>query len=112
MKLEGRVALVTGAGSGIGRATAILFANEGAQVIVNDKDRETAGATVEAMGAARERGYAYQADESDDGSAPSTSWSTTRGLARPATGVTRSIGRARLNCRNCSPAARSSPIGT
>ena len=65
MKLEGRVALVTGAGSGIGRATAILFANEGAQVIVNDKDRETAGATVEAMGAARERGYAYQADVSD-----------------------------------------------
>src|SRR5215469_7813835 len=65
MKLEGRVALVTGAGSGIGRATAILFANEGAQVIVNDRDRETAGATVEAMGAARERGYAYQADVSD-----------------------------------------------
>ena len=65
MKLEGRIALVTGAGSGIGRATAVLFASEGARVIVNDVNRETAEATVEAMGAARERGYAHQADVSD-----------------------------------------------
>jgi len=67
MKLEGRTALVTGAGSGIGRATAILFANEGARVIVNDVNREGAEDTVQAMGAARERGSAYQADVSDSG---------------------------------------------
>ena len=65
MKLEGRVALVTGAGSGIGRATAILFASEGARVIVNDVNREAAEATIEAIGAARERAYAHQADVSD-----------------------------------------------
>src|SRR5215469_13779077 len=65
MKLEGRIALVTGAGSGIGRATAILFASEGARVIVNDVNRETAEATVEAMGAARGRGYVHRADVSD-----------------------------------------------
>jgi len=35
-RLEGKVAIVTGAGSGIGRATAYLFASEGAQVIVTD----------------------------------------------------------------------------
>ncbi|MCJ7571293.1 MAG: SDR family NAD(P)-dependent oxidoreductase, partial [Candidatus Thermoplasmatota archaeon] len=36
MLLEGKVAIVTGAASGIGRATAILFAKEDAKVVVAD----------------------------------------------------------------------------
>jgi 3-oxoacyl-[acyl-carrier protein] reductase len=65
MKLEGRTALITGAGSGIGRATAALFANQGARIVINDVNREAAEAAVEAMGAARERACAITADVSD-----------------------------------------------
>jgi NAD(P)-dependent dehydrogenase (short-subunit alcohol dehydrogenase family) len=45
--LEGRVALVTGAASGIGRAAAYLFAREGASVVVSDVDVEGGEATAE-----------------------------------------------------------------
>ncbi|MFZ5916460.1 MAG: SDR family NAD(P)-dependent oxidoreductase [Chloroflexota bacterium] len=49
MKLEGKVAIITGGGSGIGRATAILFAREGARVVVADIAPEGGRETVEAI---------------------------------------------------------------
>lgn len=49
MKLEGKVALVTGAGSGMGRAISSLYAAEGASVVAADMNMESATETVEAI---------------------------------------------------------------
>ena len=65
MKLANRTALVTGGGSGIGRAIATLFAQEGARVIVNDLRQELAQETVDAIGQEHAGAHAIQADVSD-----------------------------------------------
>ena len=64
MKLEGRVAVVTGAGSGIGRATALLFALEGARVTVVDRRADVAKATAEQIERAGGQALAVTADVS------------------------------------------------
>jgi NAD(P)-dependent dehydrogenase (short-subunit alcohol dehydrogenase family) len=52
-RLKGKVCIITGAGSGIGQASALLFAKEGARVVVADIDQRAARATVAAI---RKRG--------------------------------------------------------
>lgn len=61
-KLDGKVAVITGAGRGIGKATALLFAKEGASVVVNDIDEAPAQATVAEIEAAGGKAIACVAD--------------------------------------------------
>lgn len=65
MILEGRVAIVTGAGSGIGRAGALAMANEGAAVVVADRDAAAGEATAAAIVGAGHRSVAIETDVAD-----------------------------------------------
>jgi NAD(P)-dependent dehydrogenase (short-subunit alcohol dehydrogenase family) len=55
MRLKDKIAIVTGAGSGIGRATAMLFAREGAQLVLNDIDQESLDKVAAQVGKDRNR---------------------------------------------------------
>lgn len=63
-RLRGRTALITGAGSGIGRATAVRFAAEGAAVTIVDLDADAAKQTVEIVEENGGRALAVQANVS------------------------------------------------
>ena len=64
MRLANKVALITGGGSGIGKASCLLFAREGARVVVVDLKRETAEATAVEIGNAGGEARAFAADVS------------------------------------------------
>ena len=65
MRLANKVALITGGGSGIGKASAILFAREGAKVVAVDLKKETAGATAKEIGT-NARGFAADVSKAKD----------------------------------------------
>jgi len=65
MRLKDKVALITGAGSGMGRATAVLFAREGAKVAVVDINAAGAEDTVKRISSAGGEAIAIRADVSN-----------------------------------------------
>ena len=68
MRLKDRVAVITGAGSGIGRSTAREFAAEGAIVVCADINLDGAAATATAIAKEGARAHAIQTDVSDPAS--------------------------------------------
>src|SRR2546428_13025754 len=65
-RLEGKVALITGGGSGIGRACALRFAKEGANICVADIDLTAATEIARQVNAAGRKPLPGQADTAND----------------------------------------------
>jgi NAD(P)-dependent dehydrogenase (short-subunit alcohol dehydrogenase family) len=69
MRLEGKACIVTGGGSGIGRASCLLFADEGARVLVADKRKDAAEAVAKECAAKGATALAVEVDVSKDADA-------------------------------------------
>ena len=65
MRLKDRIAVVTGGGQGIGRAICLVFAKEGANIVIAEKNKETAQAGVEEVKALGRQSLAIQTDVSN-----------------------------------------------
>ena len=65
-KLEGKVAIVTGAGSGMGKAIAILYAKEGSKVVASDINLETVEETIKEIESKGGQAEAVRADVSSE----------------------------------------------
>lgn len=66
-QLQNKVAIITGAGSGIGKATAVLFANEGAKVVVSDISEANGNSAVEEIRKSGGEAFFIRADSSSPG---------------------------------------------
>ncbi|WP_433660440.1 SDR family oxidoreductase [Nocardia sp. CA-128927] len=63
---EDQLVVITGGGSGIGRATALAFARAGSEIVVSDVNGVAAEATVASIAQAGGKGHAYELDVSDE----------------------------------------------
>jgi NAD(P)-dependent dehydrogenase (short-subunit alcohol dehydrogenase family) len=83
MKLDGKVALITGAGSGMGKAAALLFAREGAKIAVVDVNQGSAAETAAEIERHGGQAIAIRADVSVEADASQMVEATNRRLGAP-----------------------------
>ena len=83
MKLEGKVALITGAGSGMRKATALLFAREGAKIAAVDVNQESVAETAAEIERNGGQAIAIRADVSTEADASQMVEATRRGFGTP-----------------------------
>ncbi|MFN8532921.1 MAG: SDR family NAD(P)-dependent oxidoreductase [Dehalococcoidia bacterium] len=81
-RLDRKVALITGAGRGMGRAGALLFACEGATVVVADRRRDAAQEVAERVAADGGQALAVEVDVTDDASIRAMTEATTAAFGR------------------------------
>src|SRR6059058_4585156 len=81
-RLSGKVCLITGAGSGIGQASARLFAQEGGRVVVADIDLAAARATVDQIASSGGQATAEQVDVTQQSSTVDLADKVVRQLGR------------------------------
>src|SRR5699024_2290673 len=67
MRLKNKVVVITGAGSGIGKETAILYAKEGANVVVNDLNKESGQQTVNEINEKNGKALFIQGNVTEEG---------------------------------------------
>ena len=82
MRLEGKVALITGGGSGIGLASAFLFAKEGARVVVSDLNETPALEAADKITSAGGEAHAVTGDVSNSAQAESMVTATVKAFGR------------------------------
>jgi hypothetical protein len=108
-RLDGETAIVTGGAAGIGRAVAMMFAAEGAQVAIGDIDGQAAAVAAGAIRRSGGKALAVQADVSDEASVTRTAQTIAAQLGVTSILVNNAAGTRSITCSRWAPRLAARP---